>query len=181
MDLIIRRAQPIDIPALLDLLVQVNAVHADGRPDLFARTTKYSAQELEALLADKNRPVWVAAAEEDPERLVGSCYTVIQDHRPDRLMQDFKTLYIDDLCVDEGARGMHVGTALYEFVRDWARDKGFYNLTLNVGVQSRCACVLRGHGPGAPEDLPRADPIVTARRNAMCWNAAYGNDAAGAL
>lgn len=132
MDLIIRRAQPIDIPALLDLLVQVNAVHADGRPDLFARTTKYGAQELEALLADKNRPVWVAAVEEDPERLVGSCYTVIQDHRPDRLMQDFKTLYIDDLCVDEDARGMHVGTALYEFVRDWARDEGFYNLTLNV-------------------------------------------------
>ena len=112
MDLIIRRAQPIDIPALLDLLVQVNAVHADGRPDLFARTTKYSAQELEALLADKNRPVWVAAVEEDPERLVGSCYTVIRDHRPDRLMQDFKTLYIDDLCVDKDARGMHVGTAL---------------------------------------------------------------------
>lgn len=132
MDLTIRRAQPSDIPALLHLLVQVNAVHADGRPDLFARTTKYGPQELEALLADKNRPVWVAIASGDPERVVGSCYAVVQDHCPDRLMQDFKTLYIDDLCVDENARGHHVGTALYEFVRDWARDEGFYNLTLNV-------------------------------------------------
>ena len=132
MDLTIRRAQPSDIPALLHLLVQVNAVHADGRPDLFARTTKYGPQELEALLADKNRPVWVATVDGDPGRVVGSCYGVVQDHHPDRLMQDFKTLYIDDLCVDEDVRGHHVGTALYEFVRDWARNEGFYNVTLNV-------------------------------------------------
>lgn len=47
-------------------------------------------------------------------------------------MTDIKTLYIDDLCVDERARGGHIGTHLYEYVLDFARQQGYYNVTLNV-------------------------------------------------
>ena len=47
-------------------------------------------------------------------------------------MTDIKTLYIDDLCVDERARGGHIGTCLYEYVLDFARQQGYYNVTLNV-------------------------------------------------
>ena len=47
-------------------------------------------------------------------------------------MTDIKTLYIDDLCVDESARGLHIGKDLYEFVLDYAKDQGCYNVTLNV-------------------------------------------------
>ena len=47
-------------------------------------------------------------------------------------MTDIKTLYIDDLCVDESARGTHIGKALYESVLDYARKTGCYNVTLNV-------------------------------------------------
>ena len=50
----------------------------------------------------------------------------------DKLLQNIKTLYIDDICVDEKARGRHVGTALYEFVRDYAKSKGCHHITLNV-------------------------------------------------
>lgn len=49
-----------------------------------------------------------------------------------KYIQDIKTLYIDDICVDEKARGKHVGKALYEFVRDYAKSKGCNNITLNV-------------------------------------------------
>ena len=50
----------------------------------------------------------------------------------DRLLCDRKTLYVDDICVDEAARGRGVGKALYTHVRDYARSLGCYNLTLNV-------------------------------------------------
>ena len=43
-----------------------------------------------------------------------------------------RTLYIDDLCVDASQRGQHVGSALYRHVLDFARNEGFYNVTLNV-------------------------------------------------
>ena len=43
-----------------------------------------------------------------------------------------KRFTIDDLCVDEQARGQGIGKDLYEFVVQFARESGCYNLTLNV-------------------------------------------------
>ena len=48
------------------------------------------------------------------------------------MLTDIKTLYIDDLCVDETRRGEHIGKALYEAAVRLARESGCYNLTLNV-------------------------------------------------
>ena len=42
------------------------------------------------------------------------------------------TLYIDDICVDEKARGKHIGKALFEYVKAFAKEKGCYNITLHV-------------------------------------------------
>ena len=47
-------------------------------------------------------------------------------------MEEHDTLYIDDICVDENARGLGAGRALYERILDYAREKGCYNVTLNV-------------------------------------------------
>ena len=41
-------------------------------------------------------------------------------------------LYIDDICVDENARGKHIGKSLYDYVRDYALAIGCNNITLNV-------------------------------------------------
>lgn len=54
-------------------------------------------------------------------------------------MTDVKTLYIDDLCVDEAARGAHIGRSLYEYVLDYARNNGYYNVTLNVWADNKNA------------------------------------------
>lgn len=43
---------------------------------------------------------------------------------------DIRTLYIDDLCVDETKRGTHIGKQLYEYVVAFAKEQGCYNLTL---------------------------------------------------
>ena len=55
----VRRAEARDIPAILNLLVQVDMVHHVIRPDLFKpNTTKYNEQQLEALLGDDSKPVF---------------------------------------------------------------------------------------------------------------------------
>ena len=41
-------------------------------------------------------------------------------------------MYIDDLCVDEAARGKHIGSALFDSVRDYAKSIGRHAITLNV-------------------------------------------------
>lgn len=127
----IRRAVKADIPGLHRLLLQVAMVHHIGRPDLFkGGTTKYTNEELETILCDDNRPV-IAAIGEDGE-VLGYAFCVFQQKLGDHILTDIKTLYIDDLCVDENLRGQHIGKQIYEYVVNFARESGCYNLTLNV-------------------------------------------------
>lgn len=125
-----RFAEEKDIPKMLDLLLQVCLVHHEGRPDLFGVGTKYNEEELRALLSDKTRPILVAVDEDD--NVWGYSFCILQQHVGHSVMTDVKTLYIDDLCVDETARGQKIGKLLYEASLDLARSLGCYNLTLNV-------------------------------------------------
>ena len=128
----IRRAEKKDIPDVLKLLVQVCMVHHNGRPDLFkGPATKYNAAELEEMFEDDTRPVFVLTDEND-EHVLGYCFCVFEEHGENHVLTNIKTLYIDDLCVDEAQRGKHVGTDLYRYVVDFAKANEVYNITLNV-------------------------------------------------
>ena len=126
----IRHALEKDIPKIIDLLMQVCLVHHNGRPDIFKVGTKYSEEELKALIKDENRPILVNVDEND--EVLGYCFCIYQQHIDDSILTDIKTLYIDDLCVDEDIRGKHIGKELYDAATRLARESGCYNLTLNV-------------------------------------------------
>ena len=126
---IIRKASKEDIGRIIELLHQVNMVHHVLRPDLFKpHTTKYNEQELASLLSDEAKPIFVY----DDGSVWGYAFCQVSEVRNNQLLEDIKTLYIDDICVDESARGKHVGKALYEYVRDYAKSIGCNNITLNV-------------------------------------------------
>ena len=125
----IRRASKEDIQRIIELLHQVNMVHHVLRPDLFKpHTTKYNEQELKSMLSDDTKPIFVYIDED----VLGYAFCQITEVRGNQLLEDIKTLYIDDICVDEQARGRHVGKALYEYVRNYAKAIGCNNITLNV-------------------------------------------------
>ncbi len=125
----IRKANTNDIPRIIDLLHQVNMVHHHLRPDLFKPyTTKYNEEELAAMFLDELKPVFVF----DDGQVEGYAFCQITEVKDHLLLEDAKTLYIDDICVDEQARGKHVGKSLYEYVLDYARSIGCHNITLNV-------------------------------------------------
>lgn len=128
-DIMVRKAEKRDLQAIVSLLHQVDMVHHVIRPDLFKPyTTKYNEQELEVLLDDDSKPIFVY----DDGKVLGHAFCQVTEVKDDKLLQDIKTLYIDDICVDEEARGKHVGKALYEHVRDYAKSIGCNNITLNV-------------------------------------------------
>ena len=130
-DMNIRKAENKDIGKIEELLEQVSEVHHEARPDLFKCSgTKYDETELELLIKDERRPIFVET--DDNDEAVGYAMCVIISHSDDNVLTDIRTLYIDDLCVDEGHRGMHIGKDLYDHVLLFAREKGFYNVTLNV-------------------------------------------------
>ena len=140
----IRKAEKRDVGRIIELLHQVNMVHHVIRPDLFKPyTTKYDEQALEELLSDGNKPIFVF----DDGVVQGYAFCQVTEVKNDQLLQNIKTLYIDDICVDESARGKHVGKALYDYVHDYALSIGCYNITLNVWEGNEPAiCFYRNMG-----------------------------------
>ncbi len=129
--MIIRKAREKDIEQLDKLLFQVNMLHHNGRPDLFKYgERKYTNEQLKEIIKDDSRPVLVAADEQD--NILGYAFCIFIQHKNDNILTDIKTLYIDDLCVDEALRGRHIGKILYDSVIDFARENKCYNVTLNV-------------------------------------------------
>ena len=127
----IRRAVKEDIQGMNRLLNQVLMVHHNGRPDLFkSGTKKYTDEELSAIIEDDSKPIFVAV--DDKQEVMGYAFCVFVQHLDNNILTDIKTLYIDDLCVDETKRGQHIGKNLYEFVVKFAKEERCYNLTLNV-------------------------------------------------
>lgn len=127
----IRRAKECDINGINELLCQVLMVHHNGRPDLFkANAKKYTDEELIEILKCDKKPVFVAVDEADS--VLGYAFCVVQQHIGNNILTDIKTLYIDDLCVDEDMRGQHIGKQLYNYVIAYAKKNDFYNVTLNV-------------------------------------------------
>lgn len=128
--MIIRRAIDTDKEDINKLLFQVNDVHHKGRPDLFKfGKRKYTDEELTEIIHDDKKPIFVAY---ENDHVLGYAFCVYVQHIDDNILTDIKSLYIDDLCVDENIRGKGIGKALYEYVVKFAKDNGFYNVTLNV-------------------------------------------------
>ena len=136
--MIIRRAQKRDIEGVNTLLNQVLYVHHVGRPDIFkAVGKKYTDEELFAIFEEDSTPVFVAVDEN--EKILAHCFCVVSEHKNHSSLVDIKTLYIDDLCVHEDARGTGVGKAMYAFALDYAKQIGCYNVTLNVWAENKSA------------------------------------------
>ncbi len=142
-DIEIRRAEQNDISDLSRMLYQVHKIHSDARPDIFKPgSKKYTNFDLCKILDDEKRPVFVA---EWDGAVMGYAFCIHKEIKDNRSMSDIKTLYIDDLCVDEYGRGRHIGAALYNFVIDYAKKNGYYNVTLNVWADNPNAVKFYEH------------------------------------
>ncbi len=126
---LIRKAGPQDLPTVNRLLQQVLTVHHNGRPDLFNEVgKKYTDEELLAIFEQPSTPVFIY---ESDGSVLGYAFCALQRQGSGSL-RELTTLYVDDICVDEKARGRHVGTALFEHVKQFAREAGCHNITLHV-------------------------------------------------
>ena len=127
----IRRAMACDVDKLNELLYEVGDIHASKRPDVFKKDAKkYTDDELLSIIENDQTPIYVAT--DDAGVVVGYTFCIYNEVKDNVLLQDMKTLYIDDLCVKEGLRGGGIGRALFEHALKTAKENGCYNLTLNV-------------------------------------------------
>lgn len=124
------RAEERHIPGMIELLKQVGQVHHLGRPDLFrAGAQKYNERDLQKLLQDESRPIFIAEAD---GKVLGYGFCILKVIKNDPVLADNTTLYIDDLCVDEHCRGKHIGKEIYHHIVNYAKTIGCDSITLNV-------------------------------------------------
>ena len=124
------KAEGKHIPGMIELLKQVGQVHHLGRPDLFrSGAQKYNEMDLENLLQDESRPIFIA---EEDGKVLGYGFCILKVTKYDPVLADNTTLYIDDLCVDENCRGKHIGRDIYHYIVGYARELGCDSITLNV-------------------------------------------------
>ena len=127
----LRRATVKDVKELFDLLSTVQALHVNGRPDIFkAGATKYTHEQIASIVENENTPVFVLVDEKDTA--VGYAFCSIQEETETENLCAQKTLYIDDLCVKDTLRGQGYGKKIYDFVLEKAKVYGCNRLTLNV-------------------------------------------------
>lgn len=133
----IRKAEIKDINEINKLLFQVNKVHSDTRPDLFKEgCKKYNDNELLEIINDNDKPIFVF---EENGKILGYAFCILIDYTSINSLGDYRSIYIDDLCVDKDARNLGIGKKLYNFVLNYAKSIGCYNVTLNVWAENKMA------------------------------------------
>ena len=116
---------------MLDLLLQVCNVHHEGRPDLFRKDgQKYKQQDLIRILNDEKTPVFAGVDQND--NMLGYAMCIFKEAKNNTSLCDYKSLYVDDLCVDESYRGQHIGKTILDFAVNFAKENGCASVTLNV-------------------------------------------------
>ena len=84
---------------------------------------------MKDIINDSEKPIFVY---EIDGKIEGYAFCILINHNNENSLCDYKSLYIDDLCVDKNCRGKGIGKILYDYVLEYAKNIGCYNLTLNV-------------------------------------------------
>ncbi len=126
----ITRAISKDKTQVLELLNEVLEIHHNIRPDIFmSGKTKYTEEMLDVMFKDDNNPIYVAR---EGDKVLGYAFCELHEVPFSTTMVPHRSLFIDDLCVNQNIRSKGVGKALFEHVKSEAKRLGCYEVTLNV-------------------------------------------------
>ncbi len=131
MEIKIRKAEPKDAIKIAEMLIGIGELHHNGRPDIYKdNLQKYNERDILEILKDESTPVYVAADEEDNVAAYAFCQ--IKEVSESKALVGRKFMYIDDFCVDEKYRKMHIGQTLIQAVTEEAKKMGIPSIELNV-------------------------------------------------
>ena len=128
--LTVRFAEYADLDRVNELRKQVNDLHVAGMPEIFKPGFPDELRDhVYTVFAD---PMQRIAVCERGGWILGFAVLnhIIRPETPYMKVRDF--LDIDEFCVDEAFRRTGVGTALIEFIREYARDEGYSRVELNM-------------------------------------------------
>ena len=126
----VRFAKEKELDRINELRKQVNDLHVDGKPDVFKPGFCDELRDLiNVIWTDPEQEIVVAVADG------AICGFAIIHHinKPENpFMKERDFLDIDEFCVDEAYRRKGVATSLITFIKEYAKEKGFHRIELNM-------------------------------------------------
>ena len=133
----IRFAQDDELNQVNALRKQVNDLHVAGKPDVFK--PGFCDELRDFIHVIRNDPEQDIVVAEQDGTILGFAvlHHIRKPENPFMYERDF--LDIDEFCVDEAHRRQGVGTALMDYIREYAQAKGFHRIELNMWEFNRDA------------------------------------------
>lgn len=116
-----------DYPEIDKLMKELHELHVKGRPDLYTELEHpYSREEYERLVKNKDT---ITILSEEEGRVTGLCIGTLREKSG---MVKMKTLYMEDLIVDQNFRGKGTASKLYMEMVERGKKAGAKRLDLMV-------------------------------------------------
>ena len=126
----IRFAQADDLDQVNVLRKQVNDLHVEGKPEVFKPGFCDELRDfIHVIFADPEQRILVA---EESGEICGFAilHHMVRPENPFMYVRDF--LDIDEFGVDEKHRRQGIASAMIDFILDYAKEKGYSRLELNM-------------------------------------------------
>src|SRR5699024_10395073 len=91
--------------------------------------------EVATIIENPQRPILVAV---ENNHVLGYMFGVLKETEEDNILVAEKSLYIDDICVDQNACGKHVAQKLYQATKELAAATGCPCTTLHSCALKQC-------------------------------------------
>ena len=126
----VRFARDDELDQVNVLRKQVNDLHVAGKPDVFKPGFCDELRDFVHVI--RNDPEQdIVVAEQDGDILgFAVLHHIYKPENPFMYERDF--LDIDEFCVDEAHRRQGIATAMMAFIREYAQQKGFHRIELNM-------------------------------------------------
>ncbi|RKM59192.1 GNAT family N-acetyltransferase [Butyrivibrio sp. CB08] len=126
----IRFAKETELDRVNEIRKQVNDVHVTGKPEVFKPGFSKELQDFIKVIWDDPEQEIVVAVEDDDICGFAILHHINKPENPFMWERDF--LDIDEFCVDEKHRRKGVATKLIDFIKKYAKEKGYGRLELNM-------------------------------------------------
>ena len=128
--MIIRFAKEAELDQVNVLRKQVNDIHVEGKPEVFKAGFGAELRDfIYDIWADPEQKIVVA----DMDGMICGFAVLHHINRPENpFMKERDFLDIDEFCVDAGHRRKGVASEMISFIKNYAREKGFHRIELNM-------------------------------------------------
>jgi len=124
-----RKAKKEDLSQVVEIMEQIQRLHEEARPEIFKSKTKEQIEQ-EALELIEDEKEYVIIAVNDGE-VCGILMCNLKDVKNHRNLKDSKSLWIDELGVNEKYRKLGIGKQLMKHAEELAKELKCKTITLN--------------------------------------------------